>query len=127
MPTVDVDRDTAHDLAQQELNKSIYGRPSLSERLGDWFNELLFRIVEKGSQVPGGWFTIAVLVTLAEDLPVGTRAPATPAAAPVMVDDADHGATGLEQVEFGTFGHQVRKAGRVNFIVGHEQIFPAGA
>ncbi len=64
MPTVDIDRDTAHDAAQRELSKPIYPKSSVSEQLSDWLDELLYRIVEKGSSVPGGWFTIAVLVIL---------------------------------------------------------------
>ncbi len=65
MPTVDIDRDTAHDLAQSELSKPIYPRASASDRLTEWLDELLFRIVSKGSQIPGGFFTITLLVILA--------------------------------------------------------------
>ena len=64
MPTVDVDHDTAHDAAQRELSKPIYPKGSASQRLGDWLDELLYRIIAKGSQVPGGWFTITVLLIL---------------------------------------------------------------
>jgi hypothetical protein len=64
VPTVDVDRDTAHDAAQRELSKPIYPKGSASQRLGDWLDELLYRIIAKGSQVPGGWFTITVLLIL---------------------------------------------------------------
>ena len=64
MPTVDVDRDTAHDAAQRELSKPIYPKGSASQRFSDWLDELLYRIIAKGSQVPGGWFTITVLLIL---------------------------------------------------------------
>jgi hypothetical protein len=64
MPTVLIDRAAAHDAAQRELSKPIYPKQSLSERLGDWINDFIYRLVSKGSEVPGGWFTVAVLVTL---------------------------------------------------------------
>ncbi len=64
MPTIDIDRDPAHQAAQRELDKPIYPKGSLSQRLDEWIHELLFRLIEKGSTVPGGWFTVSVLVTL---------------------------------------------------------------
>jgi Domain of unknown function (DUF4129) len=64
MPAIDVDRDTAHQAAQHELDKPIYPKGSLTERLQEWIHELLFRLIEKGSSVPGGWLTISVLITL---------------------------------------------------------------
>jgi hypothetical protein len=64
MPAIDVDRDTAHQAAQHELDKPIYPKGSLTQRLQEWIHELLFRLLEKGSSVPGGWFTISVLITL---------------------------------------------------------------
>lgn len=64
MPAIDIDRDAAHQAAQRELAKPIYPKPSLTQRFHEWVNELLFRVVEKGSSIPGGWFTIAVLLTL---------------------------------------------------------------
>lgn len=65
VPTVDVDRDTARDAAAAELAKAVYPRQSLSDQFAEWVNDLLYRLVLKGSQVPGGWFTIAVLALLA--------------------------------------------------------------
>ena len=62
MPTVDIDRDAAHEAAQRELTKPIYPGESLSDRLSDWIDELIYRIVTKGALVPGGWFTIVVLL-----------------------------------------------------------------
>lgn len=64
MPTIDIDRDTAHEAAQRELAKPIYPRASLTDRLSGWLDELLYRVMAKGSAVPGGWLTIAVLCLL---------------------------------------------------------------
>jgi hypothetical protein len=64
VPTIDIDRDAAHEAAAQELGKPIYPRPSLTERLSEWVNELIYRIIAEGSTVPGGWFTITVLLLL---------------------------------------------------------------
>lgn len=64
MPTVDIDHDAAHEAAQRELAKPIYPRQSLSERVGDWLDELIYRIVSKGSTIPGGWLTIAILLII---------------------------------------------------------------
>jgi hypothetical protein len=64
MSTVDVDRDTAHQAAQHELDKPIYPKGSLTQRLQEWIHELLFRLLEKGSSIPGGWFTVSVLIIL---------------------------------------------------------------
>ena len=64
MPTIDIDRDAAHEAAQHELAKPIYPKASLIERLMDWIDELLTRLIVDGSSVPGGWLTISVLLTL---------------------------------------------------------------
>ena len=64
MPAIDIDRDAAHEAAQRELAKPIYPKASLTERLADWLDELLYRIVQEGSTLPGGWFTISVLLIL---------------------------------------------------------------
>ncbi|MCV7259656.1 DUF4129 domain-containing protein [Mycobacterium shimoidei] len=64
MPALDIDRDAAHEAAQRELTKPIYPKASPAQRFHDWLDELIYRIVEKGSSLPGGWFTIAVLLTL---------------------------------------------------------------
>jgi type IV secretory pathway TrbL component len=61
---VDVDRDGARDAAQSELGKPIYPSASLWDRIIGWFEELLYRIMVEGSQVPGGWFTITILIVL---------------------------------------------------------------
>lgn len=64
MPAVDIDRDAAHDAAQRELAKPIYPKASLTERFSQWLEDLLYRIAQDGSSVPGGWFTITVLLIL---------------------------------------------------------------
>ena len=64
MPTIDIDRDAAHEAAQHELAKPIYPKASLIERLTDWIDELLTKLIVEGSSVPGGWFTISVLLIL---------------------------------------------------------------
>lgn len=64
MPAVDIDRDAAHDAAQRELAKPIYPKPSLTERFSQWLEELIYRIAQEASSVPGGWFTITVLLIL---------------------------------------------------------------
>ena len=64
MPALDVDRDAAHEAAQSELSKPIYPKASLTERLTEWIDQLLYRIVAEGAAVPGGWFTIMVLLIL---------------------------------------------------------------
>jgi hypothetical protein len=64
MPALDIDRDSAHEAAQRELDKPIYPKASVSQRINEWIHELLYRIIEKGSSLPGGWLTITVLVIL---------------------------------------------------------------
>jgi hypothetical protein len=62
--SVEIDRDAAHDAAQRELSKPIYPRGSLTDRLFDWLDELLRELVVEGASVPGGWFTLTVLMLL---------------------------------------------------------------
>ncbi|BBX00010.1 hypothetical protein BST36_19110 [Mycolicibacterium moriokaense] len=64
MPTIDIDSDAAHEAAQRELQKPIYPKPSLTERLVEWINELIYRLASEGSRLPGGWFTISILLIL---------------------------------------------------------------
>lgn len=64
MPAIDIDRDTAHEAAQRELDKPIYPKGSVTQRLQEWIHELLYRLIEQGSAVPGGWFTVSVLLIL---------------------------------------------------------------
>ena len=62
MPTIDIDRDAAHQAAQHELAKAIYPKASAAQRFHDWVDELLYRLLEKASSVPGGWLAITVLL-----------------------------------------------------------------
>ena len=64
MPAIDIDRDTAHQVAQRELDKPIYPKGSVTQQLHEWIHGLLYRLLEQGSSVPGGWFTVSVLLTL---------------------------------------------------------------
>ncbi|MDT5054614.1 MAG: hypothetical protein QOF66_2980 [Mycobacterium sp.] len=74
MATIDIDRDAAHEAAQHELGKPIYPKASLTERLIDWIDELLYKLTNASSSVPGGWFTLSVLlILLAIAIVVGIR------------------------------------------------------
>jgi hypothetical protein len=64
VPTIDIDRDAAHEAAQRELAKPIYPKPSLTDRLIDWLEDLLFRITDASASLPGGWLTVTVLAIL---------------------------------------------------------------
>lgn len=64
MPTIDIDRDAAHQAAQHELAKPIYPKASAAQRFHEWINELLYRLLEKASSVPGGWLAITVLLVV---------------------------------------------------------------
>ncbi|MGE2715797.1 DUF4129 domain-containing protein [Mycolicibacterium litorale] len=64
MPTVDIDRDAAHEAAQRELDKPIYPKASLTDRISELLDDLVYRIAQGGAGVPGGWLTIGVLMLL---------------------------------------------------------------
>lgn len=64
MPSIDIDRDAAHRAAQDELDKPIYSKGSAGDQFLDWLNDLIYRMLNKASTVPGGWFTATVLVIL---------------------------------------------------------------
>jgi hypothetical protein len=64
VPSIDIDRDAAHQAAQDELSKPIYTKASATQQLLDWINEMLYRLLQKTSSLPGGWLTTAVLLTL---------------------------------------------------------------
>ena len=64
MPSIDIDRDAAHRAAQIELDKPVYSPGSVLQQLSDWVDEQLYRLLEKVSSLPGGWFTAAVLFIL---------------------------------------------------------------
>ena len=64
MPAIDIDHDAAHEAARRELAKPIYPKEGLTQRFHEWIHELLYRLLEKGSSIPGGWFTVSVLLSL---------------------------------------------------------------
>lgn len=64
MPSIDIDRVAAHDAAQRELAKPIYGKPSAARQFSDWANEVIYRLLQKAATIPGGWLTIMVLCVL---------------------------------------------------------------
>ena len=64
MPSIDIDRDAAHQAAESELNQPIYTKASATQQFLDWMNELLYRLLQKSASIPGGWLTTAVLRTL---------------------------------------------------------------
>jgi hypothetical protein len=64
VPTIDIDRDAAHDAAQRELAKPIYPRGSLTDQLVQWLDDLIYKITSGGASVPGGWLTITVLLVI---------------------------------------------------------------
>lgn len=64
MSVIDIDSDAAREAAERELAKPIYPRASLRERLEDWLNDLIYRLVHEDSVVPGGWFTMVILALL---------------------------------------------------------------
>ena len=74
MPEIEIDRDAAHEAAQRELAKPIYPKASLTERFSGWLNELIYRIAQEGSSLPGGWFTVSILlIVLAVAIVVAVR------------------------------------------------------
>ncbi|OBA58758.1 hypothetical protein A5647_20145 [Mycobacterium sp. 1100029.7] len=64
MPSIDIDRDSAQQIAQIELDKPIYTKASATQQMLDWVNEMLYRLLQKTASLPGGWLTTAVLLTL---------------------------------------------------------------
>jgi hypothetical protein len=64
VPTIDIDPDAAHDAAQRELGKPMYPKASLTDRLADWVADLLDRLTSGAASIPGGWFTVTILVLL---------------------------------------------------------------
>ncbi len=64
MTAVIIDRDAAHEAARQELSKPIYPKENFSGRISDWIDDFIYRLIAKGNELPGGWFTIAILLTL---------------------------------------------------------------
>ncbi|BBZ72368.1 DUF4129 domain-containing protein [Mycobacterium paraseoulense] len=61
MPSIDIDRDAAHQAAQVELDKPIYSKGSAGEQIAEWINEMIYRLLQKTASLPGGWLTATVL------------------------------------------------------------------
>jgi Domain of unknown function (DUF4129) len=61
---LNIDSDAAHDAAQRELGKPIYPKPSLTDQLMGWLDDILYKVFTNGSWLPGGWITVALLVTV---------------------------------------------------------------
>lgn len=64
MPSIDIDRDAAHQAAQDELNKPIYSKGSAGHQIAEWLNEIIYRLLQKTASLPGGWLTATVLFIL---------------------------------------------------------------
>lgn len=64
MSGLEIDSDAAHEAAQRELSKPIYPKPSVTDQLWAWLDDLIYRIFSAGSSVPGGWITIGLLALL---------------------------------------------------------------
>ena len=64
MPSIDIDRDAAHQAAQTELDKPIYSKGSAAQQLDEWISDKLYRSLEATSKIPGGWLTATVLLIL---------------------------------------------------------------
>ncbi|MGV0624952.1 DUF4129 domain-containing protein [Mycolicibacter minnesotensis] len=64
MPTVDIDGETARAAAERELAKPIYHESGITRQILDYIDTLLRYVAVKGAEIPGGWFTISVLVLL---------------------------------------------------------------
>lgn len=64
MPTVDIDREAAREAAEHELAKPIYPRPSPKDQFIEFLESLVQRLILKGAELPGGWFTISVLLIM---------------------------------------------------------------
>lgn len=62
MPVIDIDRDAAREAAQRELDKPLYPDQSPTQHVLDLIERLLDQVVVKAAAVPGGWFTISLLL-----------------------------------------------------------------
>jgi type IV secretory pathway TrbL component len=74
VPSIDIDRDAAHQAAQAELNKPIYSKGSAEQQIAEWLNETIYRLLQKTASLPGGWLTATVLfIMLVVALAVAVR------------------------------------------------------
>jgi Domain of unknown function (DUF4129) len=64
VPSIDIDRDAAHQVAEIELGKPTYTKGSAAQQFAEWVNERLYQLLEKTASLPGGWLTTTVLLVL---------------------------------------------------------------
>jgi hypothetical protein len=65
VPSIDIDRDAAHQAAQVELSNPIYPKQSMWDQFNNWLNDFVFKLLQKSASISGGWwFTITVLIIL---------------------------------------------------------------
>lgn len=64
MTGLNIDGDAAHDAAQRELGKPIYPRPSLTEQVLAWLDDILYKVFTDGSWLPGGWILFTLLLAV---------------------------------------------------------------
>lgn len=62
MTAVEIDRDAAREAADRELAKPLYPRPSPKQHLIDAIETLLRKVAIGAAELPGGWFTISLLL-----------------------------------------------------------------
>ena len=119
MATIDIDRDAARDAAQHELSKPIYPKGSLTEQIIAWVERLIYRITADAASLPGGWFTIAILlmllaVALVVAVHIARRAMRTNRhRVDALFDDhelsaAEHRATAQRHAAAGEWAHAIR-------------------
>ncbi|UXA13170.1 DUF4129 domain-containing protein [Mycobacterium sp. SMC-8] len=119
MSTIDIDRDAAREAAQNELAKNIYPKPSATDMLLDWIEELLYRLTASASQFPGGWYTVTVLaallivavvvaVRIARRAMRSDRSAAPPLFGDRVLSAAEHRATAERYAAEGDWGPAIR-------------------
>lgn len=62
--TVAIDSDSARDAAERELAKPIYPKDSWTDQIWEWIDDMLTDLLDRSSHIPGGWFTITILLLL---------------------------------------------------------------
>lgn len=62
MPSIDIDRDAAHQAAQNELDKPIYSNASVGQQVIAWIHEQIYGLMQKVAAIPGGWVTATALL-----------------------------------------------------------------
>lgn len=118
MPTIDIDRDSAREAAEQELAKPSYPRPPLEQRVIHLIESLVRQSAVKASMVPGGWLTISLLliglaIAFAAAVRIGHRTVRTNRGGhrlfgSVERSAADHRATAEHCAETGDWARAIR-------------------